>query len=91
VPRNQPRALGVPGVALPQSHDRHQLRNVLPGADDVDDPTALQIRPDRRGAQRQAKMKARRLHRRRAIGSSRQCIAVTCMTGPGVSRSRNSR
>jgi len=39
---------------------------VLPRADNVDNAAALQIRPDRRGAQRQAEVKARRLHRRRA-------------------------
>ncbi len=64
--RDQPRTLGVAVIPLLERHHGHQLRHMLPGADDVGDTGCLQILPDGGGAERQAEMKPRRLHRRRA-------------------------
>ncbi len=64
--RDQRGALGVAVIALPQSHDGHELRDVLPDADHIGDAAGFEIAPDAGGAQRQPEMEARRLHGRRA-------------------------
>src|SRR6266480_6229821 len=75
-------------ITLPDRDHRHELRNMLPYADDVSDAELPKIAPDRGSAQWQPEMKARRLHRRRAeqdrIGAKVDCLHLHNRTGPFV-------